>query len=1180
MTTSTDIAQAYGARRRLALRIDGLEPVLWQPVGVGVDDLHVFDPPGRAPISGDCVALWRMDGAAGANEPDATGHGHTATDNGTIGTFASLLNSCRGVFATTKYFEVADSTALRLQTFTLSLWVYQSADSQAGYAKIIVKDHSDVNNSWALHNSVWPGPGSARWQFYYYDTNGDGHGVADTQARAVGWHHMCAVVSGGVIWFYIDAELIGTDNSGAGQTIRYDSDSLFIGRDGDPAYNTQFLNGCVDDIAIYNTAKPPGWIKQAYATGAPGTRSGLNCLIPPQELSIGLNIQDAKPEWAGITFELIDIPDPDDPSTSYFGKLFAAARWDDQDAGPWRLEWATVPNTVIEADAASLTFEDVTDMPSSGTLYFGSETITYTSLAVKTISGVTKGKYSATGGTWGRTYSSPLEEGGGAPPPLQAGLVPFSMHGRRVALYEVTFDEDNGCWHLLSAESPVWVGRITTGIKYSPRKQRGIPGVWQVACEAITAQLESKIANKLPQARLYGINLTGTLGRDLLVQQYTDGALDAEVTVTIPAGFYETLKELAAAANQAFLDQVVNGLTVNPFVTDAGFMSQLTPTLGKIDTEGPYDIMFANMAVNQRVIFKHAINHPTCHAFNALGFYQLFTGTYVVYGEDSAIEVISGEQPYPIYHPLDRRVNNERLYIHPDDIDELWSDQGDDDSAAACVVVEKANLGTIAAFEQGYYIARYDTITASTYLDLMEDPLMMSEDGYISSAANAEEWPIAKQCYVPTYRTKAGVKRGPFEALLYPLLSTGTEDYNSATYDKLPLPLSVCVQLSLVNTASFLAADQAIAGDPSAQRWDPQMGCYFISEPISYMELLRRECQLYGYAVCWKRGQLALVATMLPPVDAIVTTLDDNNSSNIHDRPDSDASTGTVVNRYECSVLRNHYTGKAGRVIEIVDNDSIEGLGHFTSMSKIEHPGLPSPSGAGLPDAETMGVLLAGLLRGRSLRFPSQVIKRSINATMERKVYIGEVVRLQSDTIPDPLGSGSMTVNIPSQVLNRTWNYGKVEGSVTLRLLSEYANYGKPWAPAALVDITAANGGWAVGTFTLTLVAKEFTPSTFTNHDGQRFAAGDIVRVLERNAYTGGSEAPGCTVVSYTPGTRALVLADDAATAALDGMWDGDVEWVVLFDDHDNVVDDQKEEAFQGSTSTYHIGTTNPDRWG
>ena len=113
----------------------------------------------------------------------------------------------------------------------------------------------------------------------------------------------------------------------------------------------------------------------------------------------------------------------------------------------------------------------------------------------------------------------------------------------------------------------------------------------------------------------------------------------------------------------------------------------------------------------------------------------------------------------------------------------------------------------------------------------------------ITTGSRIDEAPKeVRQVYIPRSVHSTGDIHGPFRQLLYPLLSTGTQDYNHSKYDKCPLSLSVGIQSDLVDITSFEEADSNILSSPLGRR-----DLYVIDEAIPWMELAQRECKLFGY---------------------------------------------------------------------------------------------------------------------------------------------------------------------------------------------------------------------------------------------------------------------------------------------------------------------------------------------
>ena len=573
-----------------------------------------------------------------------------------------------------------------------------------------------------------------------------------------------------------------------------------------------------------------------------------------------------------------------------------------------------------------------------------------------------------------------------------------------------------------------------------------------------------------------------------------------------------------------------------------------------------------------------------CHALNALGFFG--EGSKDLKWKGTVGYLDAEGAAYEGYHPLHSSVNGSKIYLLDSPGNNLWADQGDNDSAWGAVAISGADLG---AEREGTYFASYNALSrVANWLDVDFTFNEWTGTTFHMGAFvghRHDETPVdVRQCYIPRYRTDAFRSRGPFELLLFSLLSTGTEDYNHATYDKLPLALSVGVQASLVDTDSFLAADLAIAQNRLSHR-----KFYVIDSPVTWGELIRRECKLFGYALTWRDGKLRLVDVTSIEYDRVSATISESVRAN-DEWPDTDSGVDTVVNQYECEVQYDPETAKYVGVKAIIsDVNSITGLQVVKSVG-IKHPGVYWDSN----DAEPVKDLLAQFLKGRWMALPSPVVRVSLNHTMINKVFVGDVVNFQSTRTADPRGDGTYSTFCLATVAGLAWKYDAhyYTGTATLLLHGEmitapsaldglqwYVNAPvKPWAPSALVDRSEDGGNWDKGWNSTDLqLALEATPygRSIDLDDGARFEAGYFVNIIERAPAdpTSPQEWGPLEVESdyETDGAGLLTLVTGSALAG----WDGDKEYVVVFADRGSCPAGQKGSGtFQADSTTRLLEST------
>lgn len=892
---------------------------------------------------------------------------------------------------------------------------------------------------------------------------------------------------------------------------------------------------------------PSGW-----------TRSGIVCLDPPTEHSMTFDPVEMCSELSAMSFMIRDFKGSD--LKWYFSKLFAPARWDTVDHA--RVAVATAPNTYIAANATSLPLVYSAALPSSGTAYIGQETFTYGGKSGDTLTGVSKGLYSCVGDdNFGFTYYRPEADSGDYQ--MAVGTVPFSFHGRRVAFYVTTFSRAMGAWRDSDDTKLLWMGRISDAINYDPMGH-----VWTLSCKSIISELQDKkIATNMPRGELAGINLQGEFGRKFTVsehygysQETGESAKIITHSIEIPKNIYtlETLKkEIMSQLN-----------TTQPYLQYEG-VGYKTPNSGvffdlvKNKEEERYELK------SYKVVFYEPwrlsiIPDGFCHALNALGFSadeEMAVESQPVDDPDGTVEetvraIIKAEsKPYSAYHPLSLECNNARLYLRKTEPFWIETDtgQGDGYDGSGFLLIDDAVLNSYQD-EKGTAYFKYYTSTVDDYylnIDIFDSEGIFGTPswGYgISSfvgALDGDPIKTVSQCYVPNKYDTDNNPRGPYRMLLEILCSTGTTSYNGA-YDILPLPLSAGIQNDLIDHNSFLEADKSIINSFLADR-----SLYIIREGTSVGEMIAREAKLFGKAVVWNDEKLRVRDIYRPAVDSWTLALTDSNTATSDEIPTLEMSNDTIVNEYECKMRFNIRDGLHAPAVVITDMDSAYSIEH--RRVTLEHPGVRATSIANLTG------LLDNILKNRILRYPQQMVRRSLAPYLIGKIHVGDVVSYSTDVLPDPSGTGDLSVSTYAQVLDVQWDYqrGGV-GTCTLMLLTQNATQALPWAPSALINKSALYGGWDSEAYTFTLYASKYERFWIgSKEDGEAFVTGDKVLVIERCPadYLSPTTFGPLTVASTYQTDGDNILTVQPATLA---GWDSHYEYVLTYADFPDVVAAQK----------------------
>ena len=1199
MTVATELARD-GSRLRYFIKIDGIEHIFWQegerhdgggnPVGC--------DPPGGHPVADpSLVALWPFDVlVAGQDAADVIGD-HTATATGSPAPAQGLVgklyrndttNGAAGTFSNANYYSAADAATLRPNRLTIACFIYVASTTQFTDTQIVNKEYNAAGGSVGLTFIT----GDSTPRFGFYDDTPTLYTADGTAALAVGWHHLAGTYDGAALKLYVDGALVA-ETAAVSKTIRYDAFPWFFGGH---SLSSLYLAGRLDDAAIYSEAKSAEWIRRASNSGD-YSRRGLACLqVPEGELSSGIDLKEGVSTLSKMDFRLRNIFDPyTRDRTRYFAKLFAPGRPSQSDVATTNLRRPTATTLQLDADATSIYVADggVTNFDSSGVAHIGQETFAYTgttadvsatgftaSQNVDRFDGCIKGIWPALRSSpRGRTFPYPYEVDDAAGSVGSYHLVssqPYSLIGREVGLYVQAWDPANAKWFSESAAELLWAGTITQEVNCED-------GYWRIGADSILDSLSKKVGRHFPRGFLDGINYQGPRGLSFRVG-IISGTTRYDGTIALTGGF-NSLNGLIADVTAA-LNNSSNWSPSGPGVFNI------------LDNDGKLqiDCIVPNAQVNYLLTLSAHEDGP-CHPLQALGFFRNRGGG----GDEIPLletattagraQIDADTEPYPYYHPVHTSANGGEIRMYWEGNDQPWDDQGDNASALAWMICRDQPIW---GYEHGYtgrdehsaYVVGYNSKTVfastTTYDYTIEtNPALaaslggitdyrLNDGGFIGSHDEPLE---LQQVYIPAYSPNASGFRGPIELLLYPLLSSGTTDYNDSTYDKLPLPLSIDVPIEVVDWESFVAVDTI------ARNLSPDLArrpYYIIDEPTEWIELWKREAKLFGLVLVWSRGKLtAKSLRTFAEAELAETTITTASMAGIDEYPPVSISPANVINQFEI-VPKHPLVREVQRPI-IVANDvgSQHGLG-ATYTVRVEHPGL------GKVDP---GELLEKVINPRLwlFRYPHQAVRVTLHRSLYRYVEPGDWVTYQASDHPDPFGSGTMSCNAKAYVLNRGFVPNRGVMYADLLIMSAFdLDDAAPWAAAAVVDIDATNAGWDSSNKILTLVAHTYGDSSTDDHDGEAFVAGHECYVQESTPEdpTSVTRWGPWRVLGYTSGSRELELEAGTTLGGFDTT--GDTEYVVVAADYGDASVGQRLLGTWGASVTTQLlnGSVAAQRWG
>lgn len=208
------------------------------------------------------VAWWRGEGDANdsAGSNDGSMKGGIGFAEGKVGQ-AFSLDSVNG------YLEVPDVPGLRLTTLTMETWAifYATTGSRVIVAKPAGGGTADSYALWLSSGTPMAVVG---------DPAGIGSVLASPTTLIPGrWYHLAYIVDAAANTqaLYIDGLRVATSN--LTKLPGYDAQPLLIGCDKENGQLNYFLNGRIDDIAIYNRALGYAEIMAIYHAGPAGKRT-------------------------------------------------------------------------------------------------------------------------------------------------------------------------------------------------------------------------------------------------------------------------------------------------------------------------------------------------------------------------------------------------------------------------------------------------------------------------------------------------------------------------------------------------------------------------------------------------------------------------------------------------------------------------------------------------------------------------------------------------------------------------------------------------------------------------------------------------------------------------------------------------------------------------------------------
>lgn len=477
---------------------------------------------------------------------------------------------------------------------------------------------------------------------------------------------------------------------------------------------------------------------------------------------------------------------------------------------------ATNLTAAIDRDDVNLTTATTAGFMAGGSAYVGHEMITLDDPGLFT--GVTRGVGGFGGkATWGHAFR--LHEGYGA----EVTTAPIRWRNRGVTLYMVAKDNAAGTWSA-RADSKIWFCGTIDDLAYDSDSHS-----WTLECSSIEKKLQGQLLRDQFTARVREGFYLGT--ENIQIHEHGPATNQPLRTITVPAGSY-TIPSLLQTINGLLEDAHTGGDLAHKWALELdetyGPRVKLSVTISSASASG-VGLWFQLGAEDRTGPLPQILGYTN----TAAGFViqTATTGTGV-----QTFSYVAPRAPVrAIWAP-----DSATVYV--------------DHVAGSWITVDSSEMPGLLSDEQGYVMIGQDAgiLTLCQYADTG------SGTGTITRKS---EWTLdgqRMQDYSPTEQQQVVYYDQEFDipvkqvwvtrstivrAMLRMILSTGTDGYNDATWDKWPASMSAGIPSTLVDIGKFTSLG-------------PLLGFFgqvpiLITEPMSMAEFLSSIMAAGGFYIGW-----------------------------------------------------------------------------------------------------------------------------------------------------------------------------------------------------------------------------------------------------------------------------------------------------------------------------------------
>lgn len=796
----------------------------------------------------------------------------------------------------------------------------------------------------------------------------------------------------------------------------------------------------------------------------------------------------------------------------------------------------------IDVDDTTLTVKDGTNFATSGNIYIGNETIAHSGKSGNNLTGLTRGKFNIWETNGAVRWSTPhtINTLTNAAPIVSD--TPTDSYNRGVALYLHHFED--GIWSTKSNAKLIWAGRIKSVTDEGNTFNVTAQNFMEVLARStlMSEQFTGQVAD--------GLWLTERLWRMRVIEKVNGVSnVDVEADLYSVAGRYQW-NEVLSTINDALRSSGSLGTSLNyDWTTWTNF-------------EGTNTIASQTTGIGVNVGFEFRVYlHP--QVWGLLGFDS--SGADIYRNSDSTMagirlsrdgidsdNILINAPHQPVFS-----------YPHTEVGATMEFDQVDGSFIAQSTFPEELGLapaveGFLQIGDEKVLAVKKSTDTkyvvhadvTGHFADRGLDVDSTAEPIHVIRRGDGLRKLQAKQLWWESDKTA--------DVVLRTMLSTGTADFNHATYDKNPYEMGVGVPDSAIDTDSFIGL-----GDDKIS--------LFLSEPTPFGPWLTSILATSGRYIVWVNGKLTVKRPRFDGQSLAASwTLNEGNTGG--DPDDSPAESRATIS-YGAERLVNRFqldydqsiSGKFRRKAFVQNVASITDYGQ---RNTIKHKGLALGSANVEPWIDNVASVGLGLFSR-----PITIFSRTYDQTLIEMRPL-DTVSVNDKYMIDPVSGTRGVTSYPGWVLSTSFDWRTMRGDVTIAMLTDLdpSRIGA-WAPTARVDEGAANAGYDVATTTLTCKANEYSHSS-QGVDASFFAASEVVHIVELGPADG---------VAPLEWTRTIDTVTSNAIKVTSGLsspaWDATKKYIIESTVISGAVAGQKADAYIADDADNSTGDAGNDAY-